>query len=420
MSSLPIEVLLGIYLGLLTGIVPAFVAGALGFLARYFTGVTLPGFGVVVLALAIASVNGGLLVLAEPEIVRSPRLLVAVLVVIMLALYAHSQGDKLGSELPKRVSLTAVRKRTLSADAVEFVGSVGQVTVRPAGPIRDMEGFPPLSPSLREALAAGSWRLPADLPLSELEHRLETRLRTDHDLADVAVSLDDRGRATITAAPPSSGLSKRVPEGSRAVTLETLVPTGLARDDTVVLETPTRSVDGTVLSVDATHVPSRAADGQETAENAPPAATPATESAGGRGRVTVAVARRDVSALLESDSDRLLVRSRGTSPALEARSLLSRTETVVERVVVDTHTPVPADGAVRVLAVLRTAGSPREPTSDRRPWRWLRPGRGETGSDRPQTWVFAPGIERALEAGDEVFVAGPERAVDRFVAEASR
>jgi len=61
MASLPVEVLFGIYLGLLTGIVPAFVSGALGFAFKYLTGVTLPGLGVVVLAVAIAGINGGLM-----------------------------------------------------------------------------------------------------------------------------------------------------------------------------------------------------------------------------------------------------------------------------------------------------------------------------------------------------------------------
>ena len=59
MASLPFEVLFGIYLGLLTGIVPALVAWALGFGFKYFTGVSIPGFGVVVLALAIAGASGG-------------------------------------------------------------------------------------------------------------------------------------------------------------------------------------------------------------------------------------------------------------------------------------------------------------------------------------------------------------------------
>jgi hypothetical protein len=61
MPALSIEGLYGIYPGLLTGIIPAFVSGALGVLFRYVTGVTLSGLEVVALAVAIAGVNGGLL-----------------------------------------------------------------------------------------------------------------------------------------------------------------------------------------------------------------------------------------------------------------------------------------------------------------------------------------------------------------------
>ncbi|WP_254763044.1 potassium transporter TrkA [Natrinema marinum] len=417
MPSLPVEVLLGLYLGLLTGIVPAFVAGSLGFLVRYFTGVTLPGFGVVVLALSIASVQGGLLGLVEPTIAQSPRLLVAVLVVLMLALYAHSQGDKLGSELPRRLSFTRLRQRTLSADVVELVGAVGQVTVRPTGEIRDMEGYPPLSPALRRTLKSGSWRLPADLPLSELEARLEERLRTDHDFADVDVAISERARATIAAAPPSGSLSRRVTGSQRAVSIATLVPTGLARGDEVAVRTGERSITGTVLSArteidDEGAAPTleasadddvAATDGGEDAELAVSEPKPNAATAGGPGRVTLAVARRDVKAILEADSPRLVVRSRGTSREFEAFSLVKREGYAVRRLTVgaagagveadDVATPASATD-VTVLAV-RRQGS-------------------ETGGRR-HGWVFGPGIERRLEAGDEAFVAGPEEPIEAFV-----
>ncbi|WP_254767100.1 TrkA C-terminal domain-containing protein [Salinilacihabitans rarus] len=407
--ALPVEVLLGIYLGLLTGIVPAFVSGTLGFLVRYVTGVTLPSFGVVVLALSIASVQGGLLGLVEPTIARSPRLFVAVLVVLMLALYAHNQGDRLGAELPRHVSLTQLRKRTLSADVVEMVGGIGHVTVRPHGGIADVEGYPPLSPDLRATLAAGTWRLPADLPLAELETRLEERLRTDHDLADVAVSLDERGRATIAAAPPTSALSKRVPEGQRAVSLATPVPTGLARGDEVDLRVDGATVRGTVLSARG-EADERAAAGPDaaTAPVAPdetgeagegpvrPDRAPGTATAGGPGRVTVAVARREARTVLGADRPAVIVRSRGTSREFEALSLLRRAGDAIRRVAVGS-TAAPTDG-VQVLAVRR--------------------GGSETGGRR-RGWVFVPGIERPLEPGDEAFVAGSEDALEAFT-EAAR
>ncbi|MFU8866680.1 potassium transporter TrkA [Natronococcus sp.] len=400
--ALPVEVLLGLYLGLLTGIVPAFVSGALGFLVRYVTGVSLPGFGVLVLALSIASVQGGLLGLVEPTIAQSPRLLVAVLVVLMLALYAHNQGDKLGAELPKRLSLTQLRQRTLSADVIEFVGTAGRVTIRPTGEIRDVEGYPPLPSSLRTTIKESSWRLPADLPLSELEVRLEERLRTEHDLADVAVSLDERARASITAAPPAGGLSRRVPDGQRAVSVAALVPTGLARGDEVTVRSDARSIAGTVLSVrtdrdDERETDERGTDsdrdeaepaGEDEAEPAAVGSGTTSASAGGTGRVTVAVDETDVRALLEAETPRLVVGSRGTNRDFTAFTLLKRAGYAVRRLVAPVELPESSD--VRVLAVR---------------------SQGRGSDDRGQRWRFAPDVDRSLEPGEEAFVAGPEPAV---------
>ncbi|UTF53189.1 potassium transporter TrkA [Natronosalvus rutilus] len=414
MATLPLEILLGLYLGLLTGIVPAFAAGSLGFLVRYFTGVGLPGFGVVVMALSIASVQGGLLGLVEPDIAQSPRLLVAVLVVLMLALYAHNQGDKLGAELPRHLSLTALRQRTLSADVVEFVGSVGQVTVRPTGEIHDLEGYPPLSPALRSTLKTGSWRFPADLPLSELSVRLEERLRTDHDLADVEVSIDERGQATIAAAPPSSGLSKRIPDGHRAVSLTTLVPTGTARGDEVVVDADGELVRGTVCSVrtevdeslsadDATEAPATVdandANSSDDEPVSPPTANaPRLATAGGTGRITVSLPRRRARTVLGAESIRLTVCARATEDAFEAFSRLREAGYAIRRAALRT-----ADAARR----LESEGSDLVCLARRRP------DAGDAGTAR--NWQFGADVEGPLEAGDEVYVAGREPDVEAFL-----
>ena len=56
-QPLPLEILFGIYLGVLTGMFPALVSWGLGFLFKYVTGVSIPAFGVVVLALALAGIS---------------------------------------------------------------------------------------------------------------------------------------------------------------------------------------------------------------------------------------------------------------------------------------------------------------------------------------------------------------------------
>ncbi|MFP8956036.1 potassium transporter TrkA [Natrialbaceae archaeon A-CW3] len=400
--------LLGIYLGLLTGIVPAFVAGSLGFLVRYFTGVTLPGFGVVVLALSIASVQGGLLGLIEPDIAQSPRLLVAVLVVLMLALYAHSQGDALGATMPRRLSLTALRQRTLSADVIEFVGTVGQVTVRPTGEVQDLEGYPPLSPGLRSTLRTGTWRLPADLPLSELAVRLENRLQTEYDLADVSVSIDENGRATIAAAPPSSGLSNRIPDGFRAVSIATLVPTGLAPGDDVTIEAGDTSIRGTVCSVrteadDATHsggsTETSATDGGVDVPTNSASHDSSLATAGGVGRVTVAVPRGKTKPLLAATRVQCMVHPRATSDSFEAFSVVKRAGYEIRHVTIQStdEAPLPDPGTqdLTTIAIKR---------------------RADDTTGRHQGWTFSPSLEHPLEYGDECYLAGRPAALERFLA----
>ncbi|MFW5977740.1 MAG: potassium transporter TrkA, partial [Halohasta sp.] len=174
MTALPFEILLGIYLGVLTGIIPALISGVLGFIFKYVTDVSIPGFGVVALALAIAGVNGGLMALNDQHIRASENaaaLLTAIIVVLMLSLYAHSEGDKLGGSVPKRISLRTLRNRTLNTDVIELVGGRNQVRVTVAGAVGDIEGYPPLTAELRAEITEGTWTFPADLPVDELESR---------------------------------------------------------------------------------------------------------------------------------------------------------------------------------------------------------------------------------------------------------
>src|SRR6056297_2328607 len=251
MAAAPVEILLGIYLGILTGIIPALVSWGLGFGFRYFTGVTIPPLAVLVLAVALAGVSGGLPTLANPAVTESANahtLVTGILVVAALSLYAHARGDQMGETVPKRLSLSTLRERTLSRDVVELIGGLDEVRIRVTGDVADMEGFPPLPTDLRAEIRDAEYTFPADLRISALETRFAERLRTEFDLGDVAVSIDERGQASIVAAPPFSGLSKRVSIGKRAVSVETLVPTGLARGDEVRLVTDGGRLVGTVVS----------------------------------------------------------------------------------------------------------------------------------------------------------------------------
>jgi hypothetical protein len=249
--SIPLEVLRGMYLGILTGVLPALLAFGFGFLFRYVTGVSIPAFAVIVLGLALAGVNGGLLAIVDPSITQSANsvaLMTAVVVVLMLSLYTHSLGDRLAATVPRHFSFRSIRETTISADVVDFVGGRGEVRVSVVGEVRDMEGYPPIPEPLRDALGAVQWRFPADLPIEELEARMAERFRTEFELQAVEVAIDARGRANVAAAPPHSGVSRRLDSGMRAVSLDALVPTGVARGETVTVLTDDATVDGIVVS----------------------------------------------------------------------------------------------------------------------------------------------------------------------------
>jgi hypothetical protein len=395
-QPLPVEILFGIYLGVLTGMFPALVSWGLGFIFKYVTGVSIPAFGVVVLALALAGINGGLLALSDPAVVQSGyRVVVALIVVLMISLYAHAKGDAMGASVPKRLSWRKLRDRTLSSDVVELVGSRGEVRIEVVGEVVDMEGYPPLSPDTRSEIKTGEWRLPADLPISELEARFADRLRTELDLADISVAIDELGRATVIAAPPLSGISKRVPEGKRAVSVEALVPTGLARGDEVAVIAGGTEVRGTVVAAKSSLTREEAIkpDGG-TAESALPTTTAPTTT-GGDGRITVAVDRSTVSALLGVSRPKVVVTARGTRREFELISMLRR-----------------AGKRFRTMTIKPTGeltGGTIGGSNVREAY-----DVAVLAIQRPDGWLVAPRGGTELRAGDELFVVGKRAALDAF------
>jgi len=338
MTALPVsDVLVGLYLGLLASLFPSFIAFAIGFGFKYFTNVTVPGLGVVALGGTLAGVTGGLMGLMDPKLAGSWTGIIAILVILMACLWAHAQGDKLGAATPRGLTLSSLRRSRLSADLAERVDSYGQVRIRVVGGVQDIEGYPPLPDSLRKQLNGGSWKFPADLPLTEIEARLEERLTTDHELAEVTVTVDERGRAQVAAAPSAAGLSRRVPPGRRAVSVPTLLPTGVTRGDVVTLRLPDGDVTGPVVSArtagaEAPPTPTEAEpdadapspEAGEDAEGDRADGVPAPTTTGGEGQVTVAVSYDDARRVVRSEFAPTVVHSRGKQREYEAIGLLKQ------------------------------------------------------------------------------------------------
>ncbi|MFB6096513.1 MAG: potassium channel family protein [Haloferacaceae archaeon] len=404
--SLLDSIFLGVYVGALTGVFTGFLAFLLAFGFKYLAGVKVSDRIGLMLGLGVAGLQGGLLgLLRDPALLQSPTIVAALLVVLLTTLYAHQKGADLGDRLPKGALRRRLWRRTLSSEAVERIGRFGQVRVRVVGEVDDVEGYPPLPERLRSAIADHAWTFPADLPLSELETRFADRLRTEYDLSEVRVAVDGEARATVAAAPPSGGLSRRVSSDRRAVSVDAPLPAGLARGDEVELAVGDERITGTVVSATPGRRGERETGEEETTDGADDgeghvegtvdrAGSGATGGAGGGdGRATVAVAPGQVERLVTGEVHRLLARSRGGGPEFELVSLLHRGENRFRRL------QVRADGEF-VDATLRELDL-RE-----------RFGIDVLAIQRAGEWTFAPDGDVLLQAGDDLFAAGPRDGLD--------
>jgi len=333
-AELPSEVLVGVAYGLVAGPVPALAIGLFAVAVQAVTGRSVPTLaGATVAAGAAIAVGVGMGVF-EPAAGASaaPRVGTAAVVAGSLGAVAASAGTRIGTELPREGAVRLVGGETLSADALEAVDAAGQVTIRPAGEIGSFAGYPPPDPALRTALAEDAWRLPADLQLEELERRLERRIRTDHGLSRIDVSIDGRGLATIAAAPSLEGVGTELPAGRRGVAVGGPFPAGIGTGDDVAVDVGDGAVRGEVLSVHRSKRP------------------PSDDCSGGRHlddgsgdveRLVVAVDTADAGRLLADADRRVVALPSRNDPVLEATSLLAEAGHPVRAIDLDGATATP-------------------------------------------------------------------------------
>ncbi|MFC7114097.1 TrkA C-terminal domain-containing protein [Natronoarchaeum sp. GCM10025703] len=344
----------------------------------------------------------------DPQLADSWTGITAVLVILMACLWAHGQGDALAAATPRRLTLRSLRESRLSTDLIERVDSYGQIRIRPVGEVLDVEGYPALSDSVREALHEDSWKFPASLSLPELESRLEERLTTEYELAAVAVTIDEQGRAQIAAAPSAAGLSRRVPAGKRAVSIRTLLPSGVARGDSVTLRLPDGDVTGPVVSARTSggeprtteQKPNVAGDGTAepaTADETNPPVPSAPTTTGGEGQVTVALPADDARQVIRAEFAPTVFHSRGKQREYEAIGVLKEHGNRFRKVVL-------AEGS---SLVGQTIGTARVRDTY---------GVAILGIRRSMERIVAPDGGTELQAGDSLIVVGRPNQLREFEA----
>jgi hypothetical protein len=181
-----------------------------------------------------------------------------------------------------------------------------------------------------------------------------------------------------------------------------LVPSGIARGESVRIVTSETTVTGTVIAArsgaptttDSSPPPADdtlATDGGEE----PPVPLPAAATTtGGEGRITVAVSRSDATTLLSATDPQVVVRSRGTRREFELVSLLRRSGIQFKKVTVagggplDGHT-IGEVGVRDSYNVLVLAAN-------------------------HEKWQVAPRGDQPLSAGDTLYVIGTSESLTRF------
>jgi hypothetical protein len=257
-----------------------------------------------------------------------------------------------------------------------------------------MEGYLPLPNDIRTAIREGEWTFPADLPVAEIEERLAEKLVTEYDLEDVTVSIDPRGRATVTAAPPAGSLSRRVPDGTQIVALDTIVPAGIAEGDEITADLSGSRVTGSVVGAATGGDDERSGSDTNTDEPDDESLGAFTSGAtGGEGRLAVAVDTGDVRTVVENDVTRVVVGPRGTNREYELVSLLRRDNNGFRKLELRAGGGL-VDRSIGDIGFRETYGV------------------AVLAVKRAEGWFFVPDGRTSLQAGDELFVAGRKDGLD--------
>ena len=126
-------------------------------------------------------------------------------------------GDRIATDV-----FAVAGARELDVEVSRIVRSVGRITdvtlPDDADGIEDMEGYDPVSPATKEALAGKTLIFPRRLTVAELQNRLVTRLQDDYDVGYVDVELAADGTVEYLAlGSRATGIGPTLAPGTVAV-----------------------------------------------------------------------------------------------------------------------------------------------------------------------------------------------------------
>jgi hypothetical protein len=197
---------------------------ALGY--RWYTKLRLPLWlsvllGLSVVALALNTVGVFTDLLSGQTGIFSPERIVFNVVALGVGAAAAPVGRLVGDRIATDVFAVA-GARELDVEVSRIVRSVGRITdvtlPEDVDDIEDMEGYDPVSPATKEALAGKTLIFPRRLSVADLRDRLATRLQDDYDVGHVDVELAPDGTVEYLAlGSRATGIGPTLAPGTVAV-----------------------------------------------------------------------------------------------------------------------------------------------------------------------------------------------------------
>lgn len=135
-----------------------------------------------------------------------------------LAGLATLVGRRVGDRFAIEASVITGR-RELEADVSRLVSSVGRVvSVTIPEAVEDIDGYDPVPPETKAAIAGKTLLFPRRLTVAELEDRLRTRLADDYGVSQVDVELADDGTVVFLGlGSRTAGIGPTLAPGTVAV-----------------------------------------------------------------------------------------------------------------------------------------------------------------------------------------------------------
>lgn len=225
-------------LSLLSGL----LAAVLGLVHRWYARATVPtglsvlvGLTGVVLVLNVESALGTLIATnGTPTDVLATEVVLVNTVVLGVCLGTAITGGRVGDRIGESLFALA-GSGTVDVDVSGIVQAVGRViTVDLPDEIADLDGYDPVDPAVKTALAGETLVFPRRLTVEELRARLVARLREEYGVGHVDVDVDADGTVTfLGVGSRESGLGPTLPPETCAVAVRADPATAASAGDLV-------------------------------------------------------------------------------------------------------------------------------------------------------------------------------------------